>query len=235
MSVQKAETFSAKCGDTGMQPFMIFGVIAVIAVIAIFGYLASLKRREAMAALAAKLGLRFSYHKDHGLARQYRFLDKLRLGRDRYAFNVLSGSYQGHDVVLFDYHYKTGSGKDTHHHYLSFFILHLPTVFPELTIAREGFFSKIAQAVGYDDIDFESHEFSRKFCVRSKNKKFAYDVCNAQMIEYLMANDDLTIEIDSHALAISFNRRLALERIEPNLNRLIAVRSRFPDYLFSRS
>jgi len=218
-----------------MQPLIVIGMIAVVVVIVICGYIASLKRREAMAALATRLGLRFSPRKDRGLARQYRFLDKLRRGSNRYAYNVLSGNYQGHDVLLFDYHYQTGSGKDTHHHHLSFFILHLPGVFPELTIGREHIFSKIAQAVGYDDIDFESHEFSRKFCVRSRDKKFAYDVCNAQMIEYLLANDDLTMEIESHALAVSFNRRLRLEQIEPNLNRLLQVRSLLPDYVFARS
>ena len=97
----------------------------------------------------------------------------------------------------------------------------------------ENIFSKIAQAVGYDDIDFESHEFSRKFCVRSKNKKFAYDVCNARMIEYLLSNTNLSIEIEERALAISFNSRLAPDKIEPNLNRLITIRSLLPDYLFT--
>ncbi|UCG59538.1 MAG: hypothetical protein JSU70_08485, partial [Phycisphaerales bacterium] len=146
-----------------MQPLVIVGVIAFIAVIGIFAYLAAKKRREAMAALAAKLGLRFHPGKSRDLARRYRFLDKLRHGSNRYAYNILSGNYQGHDVMVFDYHYKTGSGKNTHHHYFSFFILRLPASFPELKIGSEGFFSKIAQAVGYDDIDFESHEFSRKF------------------------------------------------------------------------
>ena len=218
-----------------MQPFMIFGVLVLIAVIAIVGYLSSLKRREAMMALARRLGLRFSPHKDRHLAKEYRFLDKLRHGHNRYAYNVLSGQYQGHDVMVFDYHYQTGSGKNTHHYHISFFMLMLPAVFPELVIGREGFFSKIAQAVGYDDIDFESHEFSRKFCVRSKDKKFAYDVCHGRMIEYLLANDDLSIEIDGHALAISFQRRLSPEQIEPNLNRLLELRSLLPDYVFARS
>ena len=102
-----------------------------------------------------------------------------------------------------------------------------------MKIAREGFFSKVAQAFGYDDIDFESHEFSRKFCVRSGDKKFAYDVCNARMIEYLLANDDLTIEIENNAMAMSFSRRLNAEQIEPNLDRLVQVRSLLPSYLFS--
>ncbi len=217
-----------------MQPLIIVGVFAVVIVVAIVGYISAQKRREAMAALASRLGLRFSPHRNRRLAEQYEFLDKLRAGRDRYAYNILSGTYQGHEVLVFDYHYKTGSGKNTHHHHFSFFVLHVPAAFPELIIAPEGFFSKIAQAVGYDDIDFESHEFSRKFCVRSRNKKFAYDVCNAQMIEYLLANDDLTIEMEGYALAISFNSRLAPEYIEPNLNRLVALRSLLPAYLFAR-
>ena len=223
------------------MPFLIIaGVIALIVVLGILGYLSARKRREAMAALATRLGLSFNPAKDRELARRYRFLDKLRSGSNRYAFNILSGNYQGNDVTLFDYHYETHSTdskghRRTHHHYFSFFILRSSASFPELVIGREGFFSKVAQALGYDDIDFESHEFSRKFCVRSKDKKFAYDVCNGRMIEYLLSNSDLSIEIERDALAISFSRRLSPEHIEPNLNRLITVRSLMPEYLFSRS
>ncbi len=223
-----------------MQILIIVGVVALIIVAAVFGHLAAKKRREAMLALADRLGLRFDSNKDHVLAKRYQFLDKLRQGDNRYAFNILSGKYKSHDVMAFDYHYETHStdskgNQETQHHYFSFFLLLMPVAFPELTVAREGFFSKVAQALGYDDIDFESHEFSRKFCVRSKDKKFAYDVCNARMMEYLLANSDLTIEIEGPALAISFNSRLSPEQIESNLNRLIGVRSLLPDYLFSRS
>jgi hypothetical protein len=214
-------------------------VIALVIVLVIVGAISARKRRQAMIELAAKLGLRFEPGHDRDIAKRYQFLDKLRAGSNRYAFNILSGTYRGHEVTAFDYHYETHSTdskgrRQTHHHYFSFFILQLQAVFPELTIGSEGFFSKIAQALGYDDIDFESHEFSRKFCVRSKDKKFAYDVCNARMIEYLLGNADLTIEIEGDTLAISFGSRLSPERIEQNLNRLIEIRSLMPDYLFSR-
>jgi hypothetical protein len=216
-----------------MEPLLIFGFLAIFAVVLIGGFLAARKRREAMWALATRLGLNFDPAKSRSLARRYKFLDKLRRGSNRYAYNTLSGNYQGHDIMAFDYHYQTGSGKNTHHYHFSFFIMHLTAAFPELVIGPEGIFSKIAQAVGYDDIDFESHEFSKKFCVRSANKKFAYDVCNARMIEYLLSNRDFSIEIEGNVLAIAFSRKLAPEAIEPNLNRLVAVRSLMPDYLFS--
>jgi hypothetical protein len=218
-----------------MPHLIIFIFIPIFIAVLVFGIISARKRREAMSALAAKLGLRFDPAKDRSLARRYKFLDKLRRGSNRYAYNILSGTYQGNEIMVFDYHYQTGSGKDTHHHHFSFFMLYLAAAFPELVIGPEGVFSKIAQAVGYDDIDFESHEFSRRFCVRSADKKFAYDVCNARMIEYLLSNRDLSIEIESNILAISFNRKRSPDLIEPNLNRLITVRSLMPDYLFSGS
>jgi len=217
--------------------FILFVAIAVGA--AIYGAIAARKRREAMFELAVQLGLNFSAERDHALASRFGFLDKLAQGSNRYAFNVLSGTYEGHQVLVFDYHYETHSTdskgrQQTHHHYFSFFILLLPMSFPELRITREGWLSKIAQAIGYDDIDFESAEFSRSFCVRSKDKKFAYDVCHAQTMEYLLANRDLSLEIEANALALAFNSRLSAQQIEFNLQRLLAIRSRLPAYLFTK-
>ena len=140
--------------------------------------------------------------------------------------------------MAFDYHYETHStdskgNRHTQHHWFSFFILTLPAVFPELTIRREGFFTKIAEVFGYQDIEFESAEFSKTFNVRSPDKKFAYDVCNAQMMEYLLANRDLSLEIENSALAMAFDSRLSPEQIEFNLQRLVEIRSRLPAYLFT--
>ena len=220
-----------------MGALLIILVVAVIITVAVVGIRHEKKRREAMVAVAARLGLTFNVGKDYELARRYQFLDRLCQGSNRYALNIISGRYDGEDVLAFDYHYETHStdskGKrQTHHHQFAFYILVLPLSFPELTVLREGILSKIAQAVGYDDIDFESHEFSRKYCVRSRDKKFAYDICNARMIEYLLDNGDLTVEIEGRALGIGFNSRLDPSKIELNLNRLVRVRRLIPDYVF---
>jgi len=219
-------------------PILMFVVIACVIVGVIVGQIIwARKRCEALAALAAQLGLTFDPDREHGIAERYRFLDQLRKGSNRYAMNVLSGAVEGHSLTVFDYHYETYSRdskghRQTHHHWFSYFVLALPRHFPELTIREEGFFAKIAQAVGFDDIDFESHEFSRAFNVRSRQKKFAYDICNAQMIDYLLANRDLSIEIEGTALALEFGRRLTPEQVSVNIRRLLDVRSRIPDYLF---
>jgi len=218
-----------------MEPFLIFVFLGIGIVGTIIAAIFEEKRRKAMSAIAEKLHLSFYRGKERGIIRKYSFINKFHRGRNKYASNSLYGQYRGHEVNVFDYHYTTGHGKNRKHHRLSFFLIEIPVVFPELTIVPEDVFSKIGQAIGYDDIDFESHEFSRKFCVRSKDKKFAYDFCNAKMIDYLLSNNELSIEVENNVLAIYFNRRLAPEHIEKNLNHLIEIRSLMPDYLFNRS
>jgi hypothetical protein len=198
------------------------------------------KRREGLFELAQQLGLDFSAAEDYALADQYGFLKQLAQGENRYARNVLSGTYQQNQVLAFDYHYETHStdskgNRQTQHHWFSFFILTLPAVFPDLTIRRENFFTKVAEAFGYQDIKFESAEFSKAFCVRSPDKKYAYDVCNAKMMEYLLANRDLSVEIENQVLALAFDTCLSVGQVESNLQRLVEIRSRLPDYLFVKT
>ena len=187
-----------------------------------------------MGGLAERLALQFSAERNYGMAKQYAFLDKLRQGSNRYAYNIMNGSFLGHEAAAFDYHYETHStdskgNHQTHHHHFSLFILTMEKSFPELTIAKEGFFSKIAQAGGFDVSDLEALEFAKRFAVRSKDKKFAYDFCNAQMIDYLLGHPDINIEVDQNSLALGFNRRLKVEEIEFHLKQLIEIRKRMPN------
>ena len=219
------------------MPFVIVAVLVVAAIGTIYGVIQARKRREGLFELAQRLGLDFSPAEDREIADRYGFLKELAEGENRYACNVLSGTYQQNQVLAFDYHYETYTegkgGRQTHHHWFSFFILTLPAVFPDLTIRRENFLTKVAEAFGYQDIKFESAEFSKAFCVRSPDKKFAYDVCNAQMMEYLLANRDLSVEIENQVLALAFNTRLSVEQIAANLQRQVELRSRLPQYLFT--
>jgi hypothetical protein len=222
--------------DAGTILF-ILAVIAVASTVAYFSHLREKQRREALAAVARKLGFSFRPAKDRDLAKRFAFLDRLGKGSQRHAFHVFRRDEGDEDVLIFDYHYATHSTdskgrRTTHHHYLGVYLWWLPASFPEVTIRPEGLFSKVAQAFGYDDIDFESHEFSKRFCVRSRDKKLAYDVCNGSMIEYFLENRDLTLEIEGRALALIFDGRLSPEKVAYNFERLKAVRSRLPDYLF---
>ena len=223
------------------MPFIIVAVLIVVVIGAIYNAIAQRKRREGLFELAQRLNLNFDAGRDFGIPGRFGFLKQLAQGDDRYAANVLSGNYQQNEILAFDYHYETHSTdskghQQTQHHWFSFFILTLPAAaFPDLTIRRENFLTKIAEVFGYQDIEFESAEFSKTFNVRSPDKKFAYDVCNGKMMEYLLANRDLSIEIENEVIALAFSTRLSVEQFEFNLRRLVEIRSRLPEYLFAQS
>ena len=211
-------------------------VVSIVIALAVYGSWAARQRTLAMQQVANSLGMAFFDTQDASLDERYSFLNKLCQGSNRYAYNIISGTFQDHPVVAFDYHYETYSrdskgNRETDHHYFSFFILTFQQSFPELVICQESWFSPLAQFFGFDDINFESAEFSRTFHVRSPEKRFAYDICHAQMIEYLLANKDLNIEIEHHCLTLFFDSCLDPNHIPYNFGRLVAIREMFPDYL----
>ncbi len=223
--------------DGFVVTIIIIVVVLIVIAAAIAGWLWEKKRREALAALAGRLGLSFSPGRNPGLAARYQFLDALRQGSNRYGFNILHGQYQGYPVLAFDYHYETHSTgskgqRQTHHHYFSFFILEQARDFPELRIYPEGIWQRLGQMLGFNDIDFESLEFSKAFCVRSKDRKFAYDICHPRMMEYLLAHRDLSLEIEHTAVALSFNHRLKPQEVPERLNQLVQIVNLFPEYLY---
>jgi len=189
------------------------------------------KRRKDLAALARKLQLQFSPNGDFKLAEKYSFLSWLRRGKIRYAYNVFHGYHLGYPVTVFDYTFSAGKCD----YYWSAFVVEMKTNFPDVIISHESRESRFAEALGGSHITFESVEFSHVFRVRSSDKKFAFDVCHPKIMEYLLANQDLTIEINGPAVAVLFEDWLRPEKIEAHLSRLIEIRKLLPDYLFAKN
>jgi hypothetical protein len=215
---------------------MTFGVMVVAAIVAAIRQKRTVEARSLeLQMLAGRLKFDdFNPNRNEAFAGGWGFLNRLAQGTERYAFNILRGMYHEQALFVFDYHYQTGSGKNKEEHNCTFLMLVFKESFPQVSIGPESLRAKIAAAFGVgNEIKFESAVFSRKFCVRSPDKKFAYDVCNPQMIECLLANPGLQIEIQGPVLLLAFEPQLPVGQIELNLQRLIEIRSCLPDYLFT--
>ncbi|RMH04166.1 MAG: hypothetical protein D6702_03800 [Planctomycetota bacterium] len=189
-------------------------------------------RGEEYRAFAAEHGWTYIQKRDRGLARTHRALDRLRVGSNRYGYDHAWGEWGGYPAESFNFHYQTGSGKSTHHHYLSVVMIRLEREFPELRIHPEGIFQKIGQAIGFQDIDFESVEFSKRFEVKCRNKKFAYDFCHTRMMEYLLRHPETAIELEGRVL-VSYGRgNLRASELPARLEALLEIRRLMPEYLF---
>ena len=193
---------------------VLFFLIAVAgaALFVYFAWLEQKKRREELAALAHELGWSFDPSHDSLHDEQFAQFEIFSRGHGRSAYNTLEGSIEllGADcsVRMGDFKYKvtSGSGKNrrTTTYRFSYLIVQLPFHgIPALVIRPEGVFDKLAGVFGFDDIDFESVEFSRRFFVKGTNKRFAYDVIDPRMMEFLLHSGSPMVDIEHGACLIS--------------------------------
>jgi len=201
------------------------------------------KRREALAALAKGLGMSFDPSHDRSHDDEYAHFEIFRRGRSRVAHNTMWGRLpingREYPAKMGDFRYKvtrsSGKSRSTRTYRFSYLILHLPFAnVPDLLIRREGLFDKLAGVVGFDDIDFESAEFSRRFHVKSKDKRFAYDVVTPAMMEFLLHAPGPSVDIEHGRLCLADGKtRWRVEQFEESLAWATRFLSLWPEHVLA--
>lgn len=202
--------------------FIIIPVVLFLIIIGgIYGHKKEQERTTALTLLAIELGWQFDAAKDSNHRTRFRQFKIFQQGHSHYAHNTLCGELTIDDqpwpIQMGDYHYKitsnSGKNRSTRTYRLSYLIIKLPFLsVPELKIRKEGLMDRVAATMGWDDIDFESAEFSKKFYVTSSNKKFAYDVIDPRMMQFLLNSEPPTIDLASGYCCLS----IAKKRWEPD-------------------
>ncbi|MBL1217421.1 MAG: hypothetical protein D8M59_07980 [Planctomycetes bacterium] len=229
--------------DGPLQIFVIIGVLAIALVCGYFAWKAEQKRRQELSLLAAELGFDFSPHRDRRHDDEYAHFEIFRKGHSRSAFNTMRGTVEidgnRYRVKMGDFTYKvtSGSGKSrsTRTYHFSYIILHLPFLdVPSLLIRPEGLFDKLAGAFGFDDIDFESSEFSKRFHVKSSDKRFAYDVITPRMMTFLLESMPATVDIEHSRCMLSDGRkRWKPAQFRAMLDWVVTFLDQWPDHVQS--
>ncbi len=206
----------AGLGLTGVIGLAVVG-FTLVGVLAYFGHKAAKQRRADLLALSGRYGMSFDPSHDRGFEHRYSHFEVFTRGFGRSAYNTMRGEVEvggrAMGCVMGDYTYKTreGSGKNrrTVTHRFSYCILEMPwNGMPGLLIRREHFFDKLGSAFGFDDIDFESNEFSKKYFVKSANRKFAYDICHPRMIEWLLETQATGVDIEQGRMCVTDGSRV---------------------------
>lgn len=188
------------------------------------------RRRKRMAAWAAQRGYRFTAE-DPQLSQGFAHFEPFGRGHSRKARHVVRGTVAGNTFVVFQYEYTTGYGKNREHHVHQICALRMPLSSPGLVVRREHVGHKIFDALGGEDIDFESDEFSRRFWVRSPDRRFAYDILHPRMMEYLMPLDRYLWQWKGKALLLSTADHIEPARAEAMLNAAAGLVALLPRHL----
>jgi hypothetical protein len=215
-----------------MHDYLVFvAILGFVVVSIIYGIYASGHRRKELAAWAMSKGLNFTPERDSSFQDRYPSFDCLRKGDSRYAYNIMAGTFAGRELLGCDYHYATGSGKSRTQHHFSLVIIKSPILLEPLFIRPENFFDKLTELVGFNDIDFESAEFSKKFYVKSPNKKWAYDIIHPRMMEFLLASPEFPIQFDSLSVILYRGTTFSPQDFDDATNLINGIFERIPDYV----
>lgn len=227
----------------GLVILGIFAFVGLIIVTAIFGAKAAKARREALAAVASRINFSFDPSEDSSLSPRLQPFSPFSIGSRRLGYNSLRGQVEVAGKILGiqmgDYRYTTesGSGKNRRSttHRLSYLACKLPiSLMVTLRVRTESLFDKFAGAIGFEDIDFESAEFSGKFHVSGSDKKIVYDLLDPRMIEWYQSSDPPTLQVVADQLVLTRAGVWKPEAFEPALEWLKQFVSRWPEHLEQR-
>jgi hypothetical protein len=201
-----------------------------------FSYYLKKRRRQQLQAMARQLGLEFAQRDPFDLlSLPFALFQK---GDGRGCENVMWGRWQDLDVRELDYWYyeeRTDSeGKRSKTYYrFSCAVIEIEAHCPPLTISREDLFTRMADHLGFRDIEFELEEFNRAFQVKGKDRKFANDAVDARMMQWLLSTDrKFGFEIVGPWVLGQSKRRRPAELV-PLLGTLKEFRDHLPRVVFS--
>ena len=215
--------------------FWILAIIVAIGAAALSFYLKQ-RRRQGFAAIARQLGLEFFAEDPFGLmGLPFRLFQR---GKGRGVENVLWGEWQGIGITLFDYWFyeesadSKGARSRTYHRFQCA-VTEVAAACSPLSIERENVLARLADGLGFTDIQFESEEFNRAFTVRAGDRKFANDFVDPRMMRWLLgAGEGFTYEACGKWLLTSCTRLQPIE-IVPLLGTAKAFREQVPRVVYA--
>lgn len=242
--------------------FVLF--IALVIVGAVFGRLAAKMRRDELTALARRLGFSFDPTKRSGRPPWGEPFELFRRNNPSGIKNHLHGLWKGLSRAesrglsrgdsrgmpradsrgmpanIFDYTYyseSTNSKGHTsrHYHTRTVVALELPQSFPGLVIKPDTAFREFFEFIAGADIDFESDEFNKRFYVWADERKFAYAVVTAPMMDFLLraraAARDLALQIVGRRAIFFRERTLGAQGVQHLLQFAADFLEKIPDYV----
>ena len=154
-------------------PWVFFGGLAVL-----FGGMALLtrarnrKRREAYTEYSLIRGFSFEDNRPEGERRYGDTFEPFTAGHSHKWGFTICGTKNQAPFTAFEYRWTTGGGKSSHTHWIGGIVWEQDKgSFPKFALSPEGWFSRLGQLFGMQDIDFvDSPEFSRMYRLKGPNE-----------------------------------------------------------------
>ncbi len=220
-----------------MSPFLTIATIWIL--IGIFGTLmfvlamqADKKRRSMLATFAEELGLLYTDALDDSDESNFAGFQLSQQGHSHKIANVIVADSGELRMVVFDYRFTVGSGKNQSTRRQSVVMATSKLMnLPSFSIAPESFFHRIGELFGYKDIDFEDDpRFSGQFLLRGEDEAAIRSFFNSERRHRFHDFPDVTVEgVGNHFLFYKPGKRWKVEETKELMNKALSIFSILQD------
>lgn len=190
-------------------------------------------RTEAFQKVAAEMGFEFLPTGKEGFWGDLSMFHLFQQGHSKQFRNLMRGTAIGLDVCIFDYEFTTGGGKHAVRWRQTAIGFRSPDLdLPDFGMRPEGFWQRLGQWLGYQDIDFKSHEqFSRQYILRGSDEVGVRKLFREPLLEYFTEHAGMNIEGHGDRLLVYWQaRQMGAEQVrelmEAGFDALAQFRSR---------
>lgn len=207
-----------------------FWIIVPSAVIAalVWAHYAERKRTEEFQKLAGELGMSFSENLSDGDAGGFAAMPLAQRGHSRKHRNAMTADSGELRLVVFDYGFTVGSGKNQKRCVQSVVMVTCPSeFFPAFSLSPESFFHRMADMLGFKDIDFDDDpEFSRRYLLKGPNETAIRELFTPDRRRAFLQWPKLTIEAAGHSfIFFEARNRRKIQEVREFMERGFAVYS----------
>jgi len=192
---------------------LIGGVLALVGVAAFVQQLREKNRSKQLQALATTLGLEFAPAPQPLTTAHFETFSLFTQGRDRTAWNIMSGQTEDEQLMLFDYRYTVGHGKNKSTVKRTVVCIDSPHLdLPQFEIRPETWFDKITQLFGAQEVDLENFpEFSRRYYLVGHPKQVTQLFAEPLVKKFVALRDVAAAGLGSRLIFYRLGHRASVE------------------------
>lgn len=174
------------------QVYIIGGALALAGAMALVSRARERKRREAYTEFCLTRGFKFEPQTPDGERRFRDVFGPFQKGDGDSWRNTISGTKNAVPFTAFEYVWTEGGGRSRHTVRRSGIIWESDdAAFPRFDLVPEGFFSKIGQIFGMQDIDFDdAPEFSETYRLSGPSESVVRDLFTPEIRRFFAATPD---------------------------------------------
>lgn len=197
--------------------YLVVGIIGFFIGIVVLAFYLEARRRKALEALAASMGLAFSKDGPDQGELERTGVEVFRLGHSRKASNLIETQNSSGRLRFFDYKYVTGSGKHSQTHSFTVALISCRCQVPFFDLKPESFIYKLGEMIGFKDIDLPAFPvFSDKYRLTGPDETSVHMFFTPSRASWFERNQGLWVQgAPGHALLFKGERRLPVDGWQP--------------------